>query len=52
MSLNTIEENRRQNLFQAGEQVWLFGYGSLIYMALHLLIVPRIIRADDQRIIA
>jgi cation transport regulator ChaC len=31
MSLNTIEENRRQNLFQEGEEVWLFGYGSLIY---------------------
>lgn len=31
MSLNTIEENRRLNLFEEGEEVWLFGYGSLIY---------------------
>ena len=33
MSTNTIEVNRRMNRFDAHEQVWLFGYGSLIYKA-------------------
>ena len=32
MSINTIEENRRRNLFGDQQQVWLFGYGSLIYL--------------------
>ena len=31
MSLNTIEENRRKNQFVEGQNVWLFGYGSLIF---------------------
>ena len=31
MSANTIEENRRRNLVGDDEQVWLFGYGSLIF---------------------
>jgi cation transport protein ChaC len=32
MSHNTIEENRRRNLFGDQHEVWLFGYGSLIYL--------------------
>ena len=32
MSHNTIEENRKRNLFGDQEEVWLFGYGSLIYL--------------------
>jgi len=32
MSLNTIAENRKRNLFGDQQEVWLFGYGSLIYM--------------------
>lgn len=32
MSHNTIEENRRRNLFGDQDEVWLFGYGSLIYL--------------------
>ncbi len=32
MSVNTIEENRRRSLVGESEQVWLFGYGSLIYL--------------------
>jgi len=32
MSSNTIEENRSRNLFGDQQQVWLFGYGSLIYL--------------------
>ena len=32
MSLNTIEENRRRSLVRESDQVWLFGYGSLIYL--------------------
>jgi cation transport protein ChaC len=32
MSMNTIEENRRRNLVGDSDQVWLFGYGSLIYL--------------------
>ena len=33
MSFNTIEANRRAGQFVDREQVWLFGYGSLIYKA-------------------
>ncbi|MDH5355680.1 MAG: gamma-glutamylcyclotransferase [Gammaproteobacteria bacterium] len=32
MSLNTIEENQRNHQIADGEEVWLFGYGSLIYL--------------------
>jgi len=32
MSVNTIEENRSRNLFGDQQEVWLFGYGSLIYL--------------------
>jgi len=32
VSLNTIEENRRRNPMNDSDQVWLFGYGSLIYL--------------------
>ncbi|MCP4981652.1 MAG: gamma-glutamylcyclotransferase [Gammaproteobacteria bacterium] len=32
MSINTIEENRNRNLFGDSDEVWLFGYGSLIYL--------------------
>lgn len=32
MSVNTIEENRNRNLFGDHDEVWLFGYGSLIYL--------------------
>lgn len=32
MSANTTEQNRCSNLVSEGEQVWLFGYGSLIYL--------------------
>ena len=32
MSVNTIEENRKRNLFGDQDEVWLFGYGSLIYL--------------------
>lgn len=33
MSINTIEENKRRCQLREGEEVWLFGYGSLIYLA-------------------
>ena len=33
MSFNTIEANRRMGRFDGHEQLWLFGYGSLIYKA-------------------
>ncbi len=33
MSLNTIALNQRMNRFDGHAQVWLFGYGSLIYKA-------------------
>lgn len=33
MSFNTIEHNRRQNHLTGRDEVWLFGYGSLIYKA-------------------
>lgn len=33
MSTNTIAINQRMNRFDGHEQVWLFGYGSLIYKA-------------------
>jgi cation transport protein ChaC len=32
MSMNTIEENRSRNLLGNQDEVWLFGYGSLIYL--------------------
>lgn len=32
MSTNTIEENQRRCRLGASDQVWLFGYGSLIYL--------------------
>jgi cation transport regulator ChaC len=32
MSVNTIEANRSRNLFGDHDEVWLFGYGSLIYL--------------------
>ncbi len=32
MSTNTIEENQRRCQLDASDQVWLFGYGSLIYL--------------------
>jgi cation transport protein ChaC len=32
MSLNTIEENQRRSPVNDSDQVWLFGYGSLIYL--------------------
>lgn len=33
MSLNTFEENQRRCQLNEGDEVWLFGYGSLIYLA-------------------
>src|SRR5210317_2240522 len=32
MSSNTIEENLRSCQLKSDDQVWLFGYGSLIYL--------------------
>ncbi len=32
MSHNTIEENQRRCQLSEGDEVWLFGYGSLIYL--------------------
>jgi len=32
MSMNTIEENRNRNLLGDQQEIWLFGYGSLIYL--------------------
>lgn len=32
MSFNTVEENQRRYQLADDEQVWLFGYGSLIYL--------------------
>jgi cation transport protein ChaC len=32
MSLNTFEENQRRCQLGEGDEVWLFGYGSLIYL--------------------
>ena len=32
MSANTIEQNQRLNPLRDDEEVWLFGYGSLIYL--------------------
>ena len=32
ISTNTIEENQRRCQLDASDQVWLFGYGSLIYL--------------------
>lgn len=33
MSANTTEANKSMNYFDSHDQVWLFGYGSLIYKA-------------------
>ena len=33
MSLDTFEENQRRCQLTEGDEVWLFGYGSLIYLA-------------------
>ena len=33
MSLNTFDENQRRSQLREGDEVWLFGYGSLIYLA-------------------
>ena len=33
MSLNTYEENQSRCQLTEGDEVWLFGYGSLIYLA-------------------
>ena len=32
MSTNTIEENQRRCQLKTGDKIWLFGYGSLIYL--------------------
>ena len=32
MSKNTVEENQRRHQLDDDQQVWLFGYGSLIYL--------------------
>ena len=32
MSKNTISENQRRHRFDDDERIWLFGYGSLIYL--------------------
>ena len=32
MTVNTIEENRSRNLLGNQDEIWLFGYGSLIYL--------------------
>ena len=32
MPCNTVKENQRRNPVKDGDQVWLFGYGSLIYL--------------------
>jgi len=32
LSVNTIEENQRRDLLNGLDEVWLFGYGSLIYL--------------------
>lgn len=32
MSTNTFEENQRRCDLNENDQVWLFGYGSLIYL--------------------
>ncbi len=32
MSMNTIEENKNRNLLGDQDEIWLFGYGSLIYL--------------------
>ncbi len=33
MSANTVEENKKRHVFSESEQIWLFGYGSLIFKA-------------------
>lgn len=33
MTVNTIDENRKMDHFDGHHEVWLFGYGSLIYKA-------------------
>jgi cation transport protein ChaC len=32
MALNTFDENQRRCQLNEGDKVWLFGYGSLIYL--------------------
>lgn len=32
MSVNTVAQNRSRNLFGDQDEIWLFGYGSLIYL--------------------
>ena len=51
MSVNTIEENRKRNLFGDQDEVWLFGYGSLIYLVdfPYLESRPAIIRGWSRR---
>lgn len=51
MSTNTIEENQRRCQLQTGDQVWLFGYGSLIYLVdfPHLEAKPASIRGWSRR---
>ena len=51
MSFNTIEENQRRNLFGDQDEVWLFGYGSLIYLVdfPHLESRPASIRGWSRR---
>lgn len=51
MSCNTIKENQRRNQVNDGEQVWLFGYGSLIFKVdfPYLQAAPASIRGWSRR---
>ena len=51
MSVNTIEANRNRNLFGDHDEVWLFGYGSLIYLVdfPYLQAKPATIRGWSRR---
>ena len=51
MSHNTIEENQRRFQLAADERVWLFGYGSLIYLVdfPHLDALPASIHGWSRR---
>jgi cation transport protein ChaC len=51
MSVNTIEANRNRDLFGDHDEVWLFGYGSLIYLVdfPHLESRPASIRDWSRR---